>query len=96
MKLIRRKKQPTPLERALGFVKLGVRGLVVVRVARNALKTYRFARRLPLLLGGGAVAALVLRKVRGGGSAQPETFQATAPPAPKPAATGSPPPDEAP
>ena len=95
MKLISRKKKPTPVQKALGFVKLGVRGLVLVRVARNAFKTYKFARRLPLILGGGAVVALVLKKLRGGGDAQPaaQTWQptpATTTPAASPPAAPAP------
>jgi hypothetical protein len=67
MKLIRRKKQPTPLQQALGYAKLGVRGLVVVRVARNAFKTYKFAQKLPFILGGAAIAAFIAKKARSGG-----------------------------
>jgi hypothetical protein len=90
MKLIRRKPKPTPAEQALGVVSKVVRGLAAVRVARSAYGTYKFARRLPLVLGGlGVVAGAVLlsRKLRGGGDApQTETWSPASAPAPAPAA----------
>lgn len=68
MKLIpRRKKSPTPFERATGFVKLGVKGLVVQRLARRGIKTYKFTRRAVPLAGLAAIAAVIAKKVRGGG-----------------------------
>ena len=67
MKLIpRRKKSPTPFERATGFVKLGVKGLVVQRAARRAMKTYKFMRRAIPLAALAAIGAAVAKKVRGG------------------------------
>ncbi len=79
MKLIRRKKKPTPAQQALEYVKLGVRGLVAVRVARNAFKTYKFARKLPLIAAGLAIAALVARKARSGGGGDATEAQWTPP-----------------
>lgn len=79
MKLISRKKDPTLHERALGYVKLAVRALALVRVARTTHKGYKVARRLPLLLVGGGLIAFVLKKVRGGGGpeAPAQTWQPT-------------------
>ena len=68
MKLIRRKKKSqTPFERATGFVKLGVKGLVVQRAARRVLKIYKFARRAIPLAALAAIGAAIAKKVRGGG-----------------------------
>lgn len=81
MKLIPgRKKSPTTFERATGFVKLGVKGLVVQRAARRVLKTYKFARRaIPLALLA-VIGVAVAKKVRGrngpsaaGGYTPPQT-----------------------
>ena len=100
MKLIRRKKKPTPLEQALGYAKLGVRGLVAARLARNAFKTYKFARKLPFIVGAAAIAALVLKKKRGGGGdtseaqwTPPSTAQTPSSPSTPPvaASNGAPP-----
>ena len=67
MKLIpRRKKSPTPLERATGFVKLGVKGLVVQRAARRIFKIYKFFRRAIPLAALAAIGAAIAKKVRGG------------------------------
>lgn len=67
MKLIpRRKKSPTPFERATGFVKLGVKGLVVQRAARRMFKTYKFTRRVVPLAALAVIGAVVAKKVRGG------------------------------
>lgn len=88
MKLIRRKRKPTPAQKALDIARTGVRGLVAVRLARSAFKTYRFARRLPLLIGLGAVGAVIARKLRGGGDAQTETWSPATPGTP--ATTGAP------
>jgi hypothetical protein len=101
MKLLRRKPpEPNAAQKALSVVKLAARGLVVQRVARNAFGAYKFARRLPMLIGGAVVAVFALKKLRGSGDdAGPETW--TAPPstpAPAPiqtapaAATPTPPP----
>jgi hypothetical protein len=82
MKLIRRKPKPTPAQQALGVVSKVVRGLAAVRVARSAYGTYRFARRLPLVLGGLGVVAggVVLARKLKGGSGEPQT-ETWAPPA---------------
>ena len=89
MKLIRRKPQPTPAQQALGIVSKVVRGLAAVRVARSAYGTYKFARRLPLLLGGLGVVAggvLLARKLKGGGDGpQVETWSPPSSSAPAPA-----------
>ena len=97
MKLIRRKKEPTPVEQALAYVKLAVRGLAAVRIARASFKTYKFARKLPFILGGAAIAALVLKKKRGGGGdtseaqwTPPSTAQTpSSPSTPTPVATSN-------
>src|SRR4051794_32694341 len=102
MKLIRRKKDPTPVQEALRFVKLSVRALVAARMARNSLKHYRRVRRLPLLLGGAAILALVAKLLKGRGGSerpapQPGTPPASSPPpAPAPAASSPAPPAAAP
>jgi hypothetical protein len=70
MKLIPgRKSSPTTFERVTGFVKLGVKGLVVQRAARRLLKTYKFLRRAVPLAGLAAIVAIVAKKLRGGDSA---------------------------
>ena len=70
MKLIpRRKKSPTPFERATGFVKLGVKGLVVQRAARRVLKIYKFTRRAIPLAALAAIGAAIAKKLRGGDNA---------------------------
>jgi cytoskeletal protein RodZ len=95
MKLIRRKKEATPFEKGLAYVKLGVRGLVALRVTRNAFKGYRHARRLPFILGIGFVAFLVKKLVgrKDTSEAQwtpPSTAQTPASPStPPPAAAGA-------
>lgn len=74
MKLIpRRKKSPTPFERATGFVKLGVKGLVVQRAARRAVRTYKFVRRAVPIAALAAVGAAIAKKVRGGGDTSAAT-----------------------
>lgn len=87
MKLIpRRKKSPTPFERATGFVKLGVKGLVVQRAARRAVRTYKFVRRAVPIAALAAVGAAIAKKVRGGGDTSPATSYA--PPAASTASGG--------
>lgn len=85
MKLVRRRRAPNPAQRAYKIFRLALRGLVAQRVARRAFKTYRFARRLPLLIGGGAIAFLLLRKLRGGNSQATPSEPWTAPPVTPPA-----------
>lgn len=85
MKLIsRRKKSPTPFERATGFVKLGVKGLVVQRAARRAVRTYKFVRRAVPIAALAAVGAAIAKKVRGGGDTSAATSYS-----PPPASTAS-------
>ena len=79
MKLIRRRTSPNPAQKGFSVLKLALRGLVVQRIARNAFRAYKLARRMPLILGGAAVAIFALKKLRGGGNDGPETW--TAPPA---------------
>ena len=87
MSLIRRK-SPNPAERALGFVRLGLKGLVAQRVARKAYKGYKLGRKLPVVLGLSAVAFVVARRAKGGASEPapaPYTPPASTPtPAPTP------------
>ena len=64
MKLLRRKREPTPVQRVLDILRAAVRGLVAVRVARSAFKTYKFARRLPLLIALGAAGAGIAALVK--------------------------------
>ncbi|HEX8204733.1 MAG TPA: hypothetical protein VF587_01615 [Solirubrobacteraceae bacterium] len=79
MKLIRsRKKSPTTFERVTGFVKLGVKGLVVQRVARRGLKTYKFFRRAVPLAGLAAIGAVVAKKVRGDSGPSTTSYSAPA------------------
>ena len=100
MKLLRRKPpEPNAAQKALSVVKLAARGLAVQRIARNAFGAYKFARRLPMLIGGAVVAVFALKKLRGSGNdAGPETWTAppSTPPAPiqtaPAAATPTPPP----
>ncbi len=114
MKLIRRKQSKPPARKALDIVALVARALMAQRVARKAVKHgargYRWARRLPYLLGGAAIVAAIakLRSRSGGGSQANQPYQPPAPvtsstaptPAPTPAspaaAETSPPPPEAP
>jgi hypothetical protein len=90
MKLIRRrKKSPTPFERATGFVKLGVKGLVVQRAARRAVRTYKFAKRAVPIAALAAVGAAIAKKVRGGGETSSGTSY-TPPPASTASGAGAP------
>jgi hypothetical protein len=84
MSLIRRSKTPTPAERALGIARLGLKALVAQRVARKAHKGYKIGRKLPLILGAGAVAFVVAKKAKGSSSPAP-----AAPPNPTPPSSGS-------
>jgi hypothetical protein len=88
MKLIRRKRKPTPTQQGLDILKKVVRGLAAVRVARTAFKTYKFARHLPqiafaLVLGGAVFAAARRLKQRGAGP-ETETWSPSTSPAPSP------------
>ena len=96
MKLIRRRKSKHPVQKALDVVRLAVRGIIAVRVARNAHKTYKFARRLPLLLVGAGIAVLVVRKLRGGGDSEPVSYESPPSAAPRPTPTPTPTPTPAP
>lgn len=88
MKLISRRKSPSPPQKAFNVVKLALRGLAVQRIARNAFKAYKLVRRLPVIIGGAAVAAFALKKLRGSGDGGPETWTAPpAAPAPEPIQT---------
>jgi hypothetical protein len=87
MKLIRRSKSQPPAQKALGIARLALRGLVAQRVARKAFKGYKLARKLPLVIAGGAVAAFAAKKARGRGGQGPHDF-ATTPPPPQPVPTG--------
>lgn len=83
MKLIRRKRKPTPAQKALDIARTVLRGLAAVRIARAAFKTYKLARHLPqigllLAIGGAAFAAVRKLKQR---SAEPETETWSPPPA---------------
>jgi hypothetical protein len=67
MKLIRRKRKPTPTQQGLDIIKKVVRGLAAVRVARTAFKTYKLARHLPqiaIALAVGGVVFAATRKLR--------------------------------
>ena len=83
MKLLRRKSEPTTAEKVLAIFGKVVKALAAVRAARTAYGTYKFARRLPLLVGGAAVVGGIVfaaRKLRGGGdSGQVETWSPPAP-----------------
>ena len=79
MKLISRSKPPHPVAKGYSILKLALRGLVIQRMARNGFRAYKLARRLPLIIGGAAIAVFALKKLRGGGDGGPETW--TAPPA---------------
>jgi hypothetical protein len=86
MKLIRRRKQQTPAEKALTIASKVFRALAVVRLTRGALRGVRFAKRLPLIAALAAAAAFVIGKLRSG--------RADAPASPPPPAgpSASPPP----
>jgi len=109
MKLIpRRKKEPTPLERAAGYAKLGAKGLATQRAVRVGLKRYRFTKRLLQLTGLAALGAFVAKKLGGGGgggdaasttsystsSSTPASSSGTSAGTAATAATGTPPADE--
>ena len=90
MKLIpRRKKDPTTLEKALAIFSKVFQALAAVRMARGALRGYRFAKRLPLLLGGAVAALFAAKKLRGGsgpdGAVAPAPSASSAVPTPPPA-----------
>jgi hypothetical protein len=80
MKLIprRKKNQPTTFERVTGFVKLGVKGLAVQRLARKAFRRYKFTKRAVPLAGLAAIGAVVLKKLRGGGASSTPSYSAGA------------------
>ena len=83
MKLIPRKKQqlePTALEKAAMYAKLGARGLTAQRVARKGHRNLRFTKRAITIAGLGAIFAAVLKKAKGAGA--PSTPAYTPPPAP--------------
>lgn len=83
MKLIpRRKKDPTTLEKSLTIVSKVFQALAAVRMARGALKGYRFAKRLPLLVGGAVAAVFAAKKLRGGSEPSTSSSMPTPPPAP--------------
>jgi hypothetical protein len=82
MKLIRRKRKPTPAQKALDILRTVFRGLAAVRVARTAFKTYKIARHLPqlglLVAIGGAVFAVVRRLKQRGAGPETETWSPSA------------------
>jgi hypothetical protein len=86
MKLIRRKRKPTPTQQGLDILKNVVRGLAAVRVARSAFKTYKFARHLPqiaiALAVGGAVFAATRRLKQRGAGRRPRRWSPSTSPAP--------------
>jgi hypothetical protein len=99
MKLIGRRKSKTPVQQVLDYLRLALRALVAARVARTALKGYRFARRVPYLIAAGAVIAVAVKLLRGKRE-QETTYEppapvtsatspTTAPPAPEAAATAA-------
>ena len=71
MSLISRKQKPTAGDRVLAVVRYGVQALVAQRVARKAYKGYKWTRRLPVLLIGGGIVFVVVRKAKGGSSSEP-------------------------
>jgi len=85
MKLLRRRKSPSPAQRGYKIFRLALRGLVAQRVARKAFKGYKFARRLPLLIGIGAIGYLLLRTLRGSGTQATPSDTWSAPPVTPPA-----------
>ena len=88
MKLIpRRKKDPTTLEKSLAIVSKVFQALAAVRMARGALKGYRFAKRLPLLVGGAVAAVFAAKKLRGG--SEPSTSSSMPAPPPAPSTPGA-------
>jgi hypothetical protein len=90
MSLIPGRKQSKPKhDRALVIVRLLTRALVAQRVARKAHKGYKWTRRMPYILAGGAIAALVARTaLQRGQSSTPEQagFTPPTPATPSPAA----------
>jgi hypothetical protein len=89
MKLIpRRKKSKAPVQKVLDVVRLAVRGLVAVRIARSAAKGYKVARKLPLIGVVLGIIALVVKRARDSGTGEPDI---TPPPSPaSPAAEAGP------
>lgn len=87
MKLIRRRKQQTPVEKGLAIASKVIRALAAVRLARGALKGVRVAKRLPLIAAVVGAIAFVISKVRGG-----REVPQSPTPAPSPTPAASPPP----
>jgi len=103
MSLIRRKPEKKPHDHGLRAVALLARGLMAQRVARKAYTGYKWTRRIPFLLGGAAIAAVVaglLKRKSDAGGTTPSTpapsttsTAASSPSAPTPSTptpTGSP------
>ena len=89
MKLPGRRRSPHPAERAHKILSMVLRGLIAQRVARRTFRhgrrTYKLARRLPLLIGGGVIAFLLARKLRGSDAQSTPSETWTAPPVTPPA-----------
>lgn len=82
----RRKKDPTTLEKGLAIFSKVFQALAAVRIARGALRGYRFAKRLPLLIGGAVAAVFAAKKLRGGsGSSSATSSPGSSVPTPPPA-----------
>ena len=92
MKLIRRKQSKPPARKALDILALVARALMAQRVARKVVKHgargYRWTRRLPYLLGGAAIVA-VIAKLRGRSSGGAQVDQPYQPPAPVSSSTAA-------
>jgi hypothetical protein len=100
MNLIRQRRSKPPAHKGLDLVRLAIKGLVAQRVARRAHKTYKFTKRLPYIVGLGAVAGVVavaLKKLSGHKAEVPAAPAAAPAPSPAPApASATPPPKLAP
>ena len=85
---IPRRKKANPVAKGLGFVKLGLRGLIAARVARRGIKTYKFTKRAVPLAILAVVGVVAAKKLRGGGGG--DTGAPSAYPPSTPSATGTP------
>ena len=89
MKLPGTSSSPHPAERTHNIFRIALRALVAQRMARrtakHGLRTYKFVRRLPWLIGSAVIGFLLFRKLRGSETPATPTEPWTAPPVTPPA-----------
>ena len=89
MKLPGRSSSPPPAERTHNIFRIALRALVAQRMARrtakHGLRTYKFVRRLPWLIGSAVIGFLLFRKLRGSETPATPSEPWTAPPVTPPA-----------